>query len=93
MPKIEFLDNPLAPDVFADSATGWFLHNGNVRITFESLRINHITSPGPAKRVVIGRLVMPIDRAEDFANGLLEFIKQQRALAANPPSQGTPTIQ
>jgi hypothetical protein len=35
MPAMELLDNPHAPDVFADSATGFFLLNGNIRITFE----------------------------------------------------------
>jgi len=92
-PKVELLDNPNAPDVFADDVTGWFFLNGNVRITFESVRASHITSPGPLNRVVIGRLVMPIDRAEVMANGLLDYIKKQLALALNTPSQGTPTIQ
>jgi len=93
-PPPTLLDNPHAPDVYADSATGWFLMNGNVRITFESARVSHITSPGPLNRVVIGRLVMPIDAAEQMAKGLLEFIAQQRQQATSPQAQGPmPTIQ
>jgi len=61
------LDNPQAPDVFADDVTGWFLSGGNVRITFECHRVSHTASPGPLNRVVIGRLVMPIDAAEAMA--------------------------
>ncbi|MDR3474500.1 MAG: hypothetical protein P4M09_22855 [Devosia sp.] len=71
--------NPHSPDVFADSATGFFVFNGVVRVTFESARVNHTTSPGPIDRVVVGRLVMPIDAAEALAIGLLDFIKKQRA--------------
>jgi hypothetical protein len=66
---------------FADSATGFFIFGGNVKITFESVRVDHTTSPGPLNRVVIGRLVMPIDGAEALAKGLLDFIAQQRAQA------------
>ena len=81
-----FLDNPHAPDVFADIATGFFNFNGNIRITFESLRVNHITSPGPVTRVAICRLFMPLAAAEAMAKGLLDFINQQRT-QQNPPEQ------
>jgi hypothetical protein len=87
-PAIEFLDNPHAPDVFADGATGFFLAHGNIRITFESVRVNHITSPGPITRVVIGRVVMPIAQAENMCRGILDFIEKNRAQqeAAQAPS-------
>jgi hypothetical protein len=80
------LDNPHAPDVFADSATGFFNFNGNIRITFESVRVNHASAPGPITRVAIGRLVMPLAAAEAMARGLLDFINQQRT-QQNPPDQ------
>jgi hypothetical protein len=92
-PGIEFMDNPHAPEVFADGATGWFLMNGNIRITFESARVNHITSPGPLNRVVVGRLVLPLERAEEMAKGLLQFIANMKAQTSAAPAQGTPTIQ
>jgi hypothetical protein len=63
-PTVSFLDNPHAPDVFADNATGFFNLNGNIRITFESVRVNHVTSPGPMTRVVIGRLVARFNQFE-----------------------------
>jgi hypothetical protein len=83
------IDNPHAPDVFADAATGWFLSGGNVRITFESVRANHMHQ-APLNRVVIGRLVMPMDAAEAMAKQLLDFIAHQRQLqnaTAQAPSE------
>jgi hypothetical protein len=85
-PPVGFIDNPHAPDVFADAISGFFHFSGNLRMTLESIRVSHVTTPGPINRVVIGRLVMPIDAAEEFARRLLEFTTQQRT-AANPPPQ------
>jgi hypothetical protein len=85
-PEISFLDNPHAPDIFADGATGFFNLSGNIKITLECGRVNHVTSPGPITRVVIGRLVVPIAQAEALAKGLLDFITQQRTVQ-NPPTQ------
>lgn len=76
---ISFIDNPHAPEVFADAATGFFILNGNLRVTLEAARVNHITSPGPINRVVIGRLVMPVEQAELVAHGILAFLEEQRA--------------
>ena len=85
-----FVDNPHAPDVFADAATGFFVVNGHIKITFESARVDHSSSQGPVSRVVIGRLVMPIPAAEALARGLLDFLTQQRQ--GNTP-QANVTIQ
>lgn len=74
-----FVDNPHAPDVFADYATGFFTMNGSLRITFEAARVNHATAPGPINRVVIGRLVMPESAAESMARDILAFLDKQRA--------------
>ena len=89
-----FLDNPSAPDVFADGAAGIVFFQGNIRLTFESVRVNHVTSPGPATRVVIGRLVLPLAGAEGLKNMLIDYldkIKNQTPSAV--PIQGTPTLQ
>src|SRR5258707_12646480 len=87
-PTVSFLHNPHSPDVFADAAAGFVNLNGNIRITLESLRVDHIAVPGPMARVVIGRLVMPLPAAEALARGLLDFIEQQRT-QQNPPAQTT----
>jgi hypothetical protein len=92
-PKVEFVDNPYAPDLFADGATGWYFLNGNVRVTLEAVRVGHAMAPsGPVRRVVVARLVMPIEAIEAMAKGLLEFAEQQRKQAA-APSDGSATIQ
>jgi hypothetical protein len=73
---INFIDSPMAPDVFADDAVGFVHHNGIVKITFVAARVNHMTNPGPINRVVIGRLAMPIPAAHALAVGLFDFLKK-----------------
>ena len=80
-----FIDNPHAPDVFADEAMGFFLTGGNVRITFVSYRVNYSASPGPVSRVVIGRLVMSLPAAEAMHRGLADFIARMKAQAQSVP--------
>lgn len=91
-PPLSFIDNPHAPDVFADGVSGVFLLNGVLRLTFESARVDHSQSPGPVNRVVIGRLTMPLDAAKnlrDFLNDYLGRLEEDPAAT----TQGTPTIQ
>lgn len=85
-----FMDNPHAPDVYADAATGFFVFGGNMKITFESARVDHSASPGPINRVVIGRLVMPMAQAESLARGILDIIEKQRA---SDQTQSSSTLQ
>ena len=75
--EIGFIDNPMAPDIYADEATGFHFVNGVVKITFSAARVNHVSSPGPVSRVVIGRLVMSIPAAQGLAVGLFDFLKKQ----------------
>jgi hypothetical protein len=76
-PEVSFIDNPMAPDVYADEVCGFFVHNGVVKIAFASARVNHVSSPGPVNRVVIGRLALSIPAAQSLAVGLFDFLKQQ----------------
>jgi hypothetical protein len=77
VPAIAFLDNPHAPEFFASSATGFFRLENNIVITFESIKVNHATTPGPVSRVVIGRLVLPIGGAQGLVAGLNDFLEKQ----------------
>lgn len=90
-PPVSFVHDRHSPDIFADAMAGLFFFNGNLRITFESVRVDHATSPGPVDRVVIGRLVMPIAAAEYMARAVLDFVEKQKA--PRPPEQSGPTIQ
>jgi|HubBroStandDraft_6_1064221.scaffolds.fasta_scaffold1206269_2 hypothetical protein len=40
------LDNPFANEFFADEATGFYVHQGNISITFSSARVD--LDPTPA---------------------------------------------
>lgn len=74
---VSFIDNPHAPEFFADEASGFFVHNGNLSITFAAARIDHTISPGPLNRVVMARIVLPINVAQALALGLFDFLKSQ----------------
>ena len=77
----KFIDSPGAPEIFADLLSGTFWHNGLLRMTFESARINHEKHPGPLSRVVVGRVVMPIAAAENMARMILEAVEKSRSTA------------
>ena len=90
---ITFIDNPHAPEFFADEASGIAFLNENIRLTFESMRVNHVTSPGPVNRVVIGRLVIPLAGAERLRDLLTNYIGKIRGDDDQPtPPQAVPPI-
>ena len=74
---IQLTDNPLAPEIFASGATGFFVSNNTISITLESIRADHAEKPGPLQRVVVGRLVMPAAGAQGLAIGLFDFLEKQ----------------
>ena len=76
-PAVEFADDPKAPEVFVSSASGFVNLFPNVGITFESLRVNHATSPGPVTRQVVLRLAMSIPAAQNLALELHNFLAAQ----------------
>jgi hypothetical protein len=78
------IDNPLAPEFFTDEATGFFLHQGNLTITFSSARVDHKSDPGPVARVVVARVVLPIGAAAGLAVGLYDFLKKMGIDPAQP---------
>jgi hypothetical protein len=77
-------DNPLAPELYADEATGFFVHQGNLSITLSSARVDHRSNPGPVARVVVGRVVLPINAAVGLAVGLYDFLKKMGIDPAQP---------
>lgn len=86
---VTLVDNPMAPDVFAGSACGFFNLGGTIMITFEAPHVDHRQNPGPVNRVVIGRLVMPLAGAQGLALGLYDFLKTQGLDPAPVPTDGT----
>ena len=86
-PSIIMVDNPLAPELYASGATGFFVSNGMITITLESLRPDHSDKPGPLTRVVVGRLVMPAAGAQGLAIGLFDFLEKQGFKYNQPPEK------
>lgn len=86
------IDHPAAPELFADDASGALWHNGNLRITLESLRANHAVQPAALSRFVVGTVVMPIAAAEAMARLILVAAENAKGAAGNVP-QTTPTLQ
>lgn len=87
---VGFIDNPMAPDFFADAAIGFHFLNGVVKITLGSVRVNHGTSPGPSNNVVTGRLVMSVGGAQNLAVGLFDFLKSRGLAPALADHGGEP---
>jgi len=71
------LENIFAPEIFASEATVFYRSPGTITVTFTSYRFDNSTHPGSQKRVVIGRLVMPISGAQGLAAGLYDYLKKQ----------------
>ncbi len=85
----KFFNSPTAPDVFVDSAIGFFSFNGNMRITFEAVRSDYSQDPANLDHVVVGRLVMPVSAAEAMARTILQQIES----LANQPIPASTSVQ
>ena len=85
------VEAPDAPDIFADGAAGFFLHNGMLRIAFEISRFDHSASHAPASRILVARVALPAANASALAVNLFDFLKQ---MGIDPASvSAIPTVQ
>lgn len=75
-PPIKFVDNPQAPEFYAAGAAGFFVANGVITITLESIQADHSDNSGPLRRTVVSRLTMPASGAQGLAIGLFEFLEK-----------------
>ena len=83
-PRPPFIDNPHAPEVLATEVVGFLFFNGNVHITLAAPRSNYGVDPPVVSQVVIGRLVMPLNGAQNLAVGLYDFLKSRGFDPAQP---------
>jgi hypothetical protein len=90
--KFAFIDNPQSPVVYADAVTGIASLMGNIRLTFEVARVNHVTTPGPVTRVVIGTLVIPMGTAGALRDLLTDYLRNLEQ-GHQEPMQAPPTLQ
>jgi hypothetical protein len=84
-----FIDAIDAPEVFATEAAGFFVNQGNVTITFASLRVDHGNSPGLMTRRANLRVVLPAQGAQALALGLYDFLKSQGLDPSPKPPPGS----
>jgi len=61
---VNLIDDPHAPEFFTSRCCGFSIGQGNITLTFESVRYDHFDQNGAMNRVVIGRVVMPIQAAQ-----------------------------
>ena len=85
------VDQPGAPELYADGAIGFYLNHGILRIALEAQRFDHANAGAPAYRVVVGRIAMPTTSASALAVNLFDFLKK---MGIDPASvSGGPTMQ
>src|SRR5208283_3141636 len=84
-PKPAFVDDLHALEIFASDASGFFISEGVVRFTFESIRASHKDNPDTPSRVVIARVAMPVPGAQRLLVGLYDFLRKNK-LDPVPPT-------
>jgi len=89
---LALIENPFAPDLFADEAVGFLVVNNTMRITFASAKADHTTNAGTKTRVVTGRLVMPVAAADGLHRLLTTLIDNMKSLN-QPANIETHTLQ
>jgi hypothetical protein len=85
------IDNPFAPEFFADEATGFFIHQGNISITFSAARVDHRADPAPVSRVVVARVILPLPAVAALAANLPIVLRQLGIAPQVATGAGQPT--
>ncbi|HXT81366.1 MAG TPA: hypothetical protein VN702_17505 [Acetobacteraceae bacterium] len=83
---IPTVENLFAPEVYAAEASFFSSGSSTITITLTSYRFDNSSAPAHQKRVVIGRVVMPISGAQGLAAGLYSFLKENGLDPVPPPS-------
>ncbi len=63
-PQVPLINDPHAPEVFTTGCCGLSIGSGTVTVTFESARCDHSDPNCAMQRVVVNRMVMPIQAAQ-----------------------------
>ena len=67
-------ENLFAPEIFATEGTYFSLTGPNVTVSLTSLRWDNSCQPPVLKRVVVGRVVMPIAAAQSLTVTLYDHL-------------------
>ena len=82
------------PEHYADGPIGINLFNGNLHITFATVRTDHSTKPTLQYRQVTLRLVIPLAGAVDLQSHISRIISLLQAQGTiQPVTPGPPTRQ
>jgi hypothetical protein len=73
---ISWLENMFAPEVYASDATVFSIGPSTATITLCSHRFDQSVQPAVQKRVVIGRVVLPIAAAQALSVALYDFLSK-----------------
>lgn len=84
------VDDPLAPQIYADNFAGLVFNQGNLNLTFAATQADHTKDPAANRRMVTGRLVMPATALADLHTNLGHFLKD---LEAKGLIKTAPTLQ
>lgn len=84
-PLIAIEENLSAPELYATEATYFGITGPNATVTLTSLRWDSSNQPAVLKRVVVGRLVMPISAAQALTVSLYDHLAKNGF-----PVQGVP---
>ncbi len=85
----QVVENLHAPCVYGLEATHFSFCGGNVTIVLTAQMWDHNTQPPTARRVVVGRIVLPELGARDLATNLFGFLQR---LGRVPAAAETPSI-
>jgi len=75
-PAAILIDDPKAPEFFASACCGFSIGQGNVTLTFETARCNHFDPNSTMSRVVVGRIVLPVQAAQALVLQLNSALQQ-----------------
>jgi hypothetical protein len=73
---ISIVDNLHASEVYATEVTGYSVSHGHVTLTLASLRASWDEVGHPNKRVVIGRVVLPVRTAHTLVSEIYAWFCQ-----------------
>lgn len=90
--RLPIVDNPSAPDVYADEVLGFLLANNTLRITLASVRTDHTKNPNANSMVVTNRLVLPLQAVQKLHHMLGQMLENVRS-ASHEQSTEARTLQ
>jgi hypothetical protein len=86
------VDDPSVSEVFTDNLAGLTINQGNVNLTFATVRADHTKTPPTNHRKITSRLVMPVIAAAALHEILGQVLKdlESKGLIQRGPIPSSP---